>query len=491
MSQHQLELLGRIIRTQCLPEVFDYGITAADFTTPQAISLWNLIQVYWTQIQTRGSVIDEVALRQKLPTYMLVPDRPGILTHALCHAVRRERMQTEASKALIDASTEIGSGEDPVAPLLRLQSRVSSLISLGCTANSDVSFAQGVERVRNRMQLMRQGVDLSTMQFPWAAMNSATMGLQPDDYIVFYGRPKSMKTWTLAYLVAWCYENDKKLVLYTKEMTPDNIYQRVIACICRIFYQEARNAKLMSDTDWHKINMLHDQLLMDTTWGSMITVLNGRDAPPGGDTVSWLRSKVDKHKPAVTIIDGLYLLSDENKKSRDSDRVMSISRGLRSMVLDTGIPVIATMQANRKAAGHSDANLDEIAYSDALSQDCTAAIRTIQRKIQPSEEDRAMDPTIKPEVYIDLVFGGSREYSLHGLRINAKPAVDFTQVRELTEADVLASKEADAEAVEAKTTGRKKKKTTSGTPASTSNAVAQAALDAAAKVNERLASGHA
>ena len=50
------------------------------------------------------------------------------------------------------------------------------------------------------------------------------------------------------------------------------------------------------------------------------------------------------------------------------------------MVLGSGVPVAATMQANRKAAGHTDANLDEIAYSDSLAQDCTAAIRTIQRK---------------------------------------------------------------------------------------------------------------
>ena len=490
MSQHQIELLARIVRTQCLPEVIDFGITAADFTTPPAISLWNLIQSIWTQAHTRGSVADEVIVRAQFPNYVLPPERPGITTHALCHAVRRERIQVSGTQALMEANNALVGESDPIPALMRLQAHTSSLISLGCSPNLDVSFAQGAERVRRRMQQLRAGIDLSILQFPWPAMNTATMGLQPDDYIVFYGRPKSMKTWTLAYLVAWCYENDKKLLLYTKEMTPDNIYQRIMACICRIVYSEARDAKNMSDEDWRKINQLYDQLLMDPTWGSMITVLNGRDAPPGGDTVSWLRSKVDKHKPVVTVIDGLYLLSDENKRSRDADRVMAISRALRSMVLDTGVPVIATMQANRKAASHNDANLDEIAYSDALSQDCTAAIRTIQRKIQPTEEERAVNPNQKPQIFIDLAFGGSREYQLHGVRINAKPAVDFTQVRELTEGDVLASKEADMEAIEEKKSGRKKKVMSVPKPVATAEAIAQAALASAARVDKARANGH-
>jgi hypothetical protein len=108
---------------------------------------------------------------------------------------------------------------------------------------------------------------------------------------------------------------------------------------------------------------------------------------------------------------------------------MNISRDVRSMVLYRGVPVIASMQANRKAAGHNDANLDEIAYSDALAQDATIAARVINDKASPT---------------ISLVIGGSREFKLHGIRINAVPAVDFSFHSILTEKDIEKAKQADA-----------------------------------------------
>ena len=62
-------------------------------------------------------------------------------------------------------------------------------------------------------------------------------------------------------------------------------------------------------------------------------------------------------------------------------------------------------------------------------------------------------------------------------------------MRELTEADVLASKEADMEAIEAKTSGRKRRKSVSGapTPTASSETIAKAAVASAAKVDRALA----
>lgn len=489
-ASNQLSLCSRVIYKQCLAEVLDYGITDADFTTPEGRIMWSSIYVFFTSQTTRGSVMDEWVVQRLFPGYVIPPDRPGITTHALCHAVRRERMNSDSNKALHECSTSIAMGgltDDPLVPLTRLQTQVNALISLGCAANSDVSLTAGLGSVRNRMYMQRNGIDLSVMKWPWEAMNRATLGIQKDDYIVFYGRPKSMKTWVLAYLVAWCYENDKRLVLYTKEMTPDNIYQRVAACICRIVYSAMRDGISLTDAEWRRFEGLYHQMLLDPALSSLITVLNGRDAPPGGDNVSWLASKIDKYKPAMAFIDGLYLLSDQNKKTKDNERVMSISRDLRSMNLGNGVPIIATMQANRKAAGHADANLDEIAYSDALSQDCTAAIRTIQRKEHPSEEEKQRDPSVQPKVFIDLVFGGSREYEIHGVRINGKPAVDFSQVKELNEMDVLASREADEEAQEERKAARAKKRKAQKSQTSTTSEINQAATASAKKTSIRAA----
>jgi hypothetical protein len=91
--------------------------------------------------------------------------------------------------------------------------------------------------------------------------------------------------------------------------------------------------------------------------------------------------------------------------------------------------VIATMQANRQAAKNQTAQLDEIAYSDAIAQDATGIFRVINEKKTPT---------------IALVAGGTREYKIHGVRIHGIPATDFSFKELMTEKDIMTAKEQDA-----------------------------------------------
>jgi len=165
-----------------------------------------------------------------------------------------------------------------------------------------------------------------------------------------------------------------------------------------------------------------------------LIILSGRDAQ-GHDGVTWLQGKIEQYKPDVCFVDGLYLMNDDrgNKKQADNQRVMNISRDTRQMVLDTRVPVVATMQANRKAAQNNAAELDEIAYSDAVGQDITQGFRVINEKHSPT---------------IGLVAGGSREYRLHGLRINGVPCTDFTFHSVMTEKEIERATRDDAKSDE-------------------------------------------
>jgi len=209
-------------------------------------------------------------------------------------------------------------------------------------------------------------------------------------------------------------------------MTQDNILQRVIACIAEVNYQSFRSGNLVP----------HEESALDAVGryiqamraGDHIICLSGRDAPKGGDSVPWLRSKIEKYKPDMFAIDGLYLMSDVHGAKKDNERVRNISRDLRQMILDTQTPGLVTLQANRAAAKNEDANLDEVAFSDGMSMDCTAMIRVINEKDLPT---------------IQLVVGGSREWDLNGIRINGTPAHDFTFHSLLTSKDIEKAKEHD------------------------------------------------
>lgn len=439
----QLALCSRVIKTGNITPVLEWGITPDDFTIEEAKNLWALLLSYYSTMETQGSVIDNVVLQNWFKHWSLPDDMSGMTTETLCYQVRRERVCTESNSLAVKFTQEIAIGtQNPASSLAWFHGDLTRLIALGTTKNTDVSAKQGLASVRAKLQQMKDGIDFSVMKWPWQALNDATFGVQPDDYVVFYGRPKSMKTWVLCSVIAWAFEQQKKVLVYTKEMTPDNLYNRVYACILNLIYDELRGGTT-SNRDDQRLAELAAMMETDAILANQLTVLSGQDAPPGGDTVPWLESKVSTYKPAIMFVDGMYLLSAHQKWKSDEERVRMISRALRAMVLKTGVPVIATMQATRKASAHNNANLDEIAYSDALSQDCTIAARVINDKASPT---------------ISVVIGGSREFKLHGFRINGIPARDFSFHSVLGEKDIMDAKEGDQAEIEEKNAAAKPKK---------------------------------
>jgi len=439
---YQLALCARVIKTGDIAPVLSWGITPDDFTLEDARNLWGLLLSYYTQPETQGSVLANEVLERWFKNWTAHGDMPGMQTETLCYEVRRERICAEANAAAVKFTQEIAIGtQNPASSLSWFHSDITRLIALGTAKKTDMSAKQGLASVRKQLEQKKAGIDFSVMKWPWECLNEATFGVQPDDYIVFYGRPKSMKTWVLSALIAWAFETETKALIYTKEMTADNIYNRAFACVMRLIYDELRGGTTSAQDD-ARLAKLAQMMENDATLANMLTVLSGKDVPPGGDTVQWLQGKVNEYKPKVLFVDGLYLLSPHFKWKSDEERVRGISRALRQMVLDTGVPAIATMQANRKASQHSQANLDEIAYSDALSQDCTIAARVINDKASPT---------------ISIVIGGSREFKLHGFRIHGVPARDFSFHSKLQESDIMKAKEEDQNEAEEKTPKKKKK----------------------------------
>lgn len=428
MTTWENQLLSRIIRTGDINSVIRWGITYEDFNTSEGRMLFTHLVNYYQMPETSGSILGPASLQQAYPTFQIVDD-PGMTVDALCTEVRKNRVRTDLRMLMQNAERLID--VDPTQAVNLIASTTTFLQQLGTTRRLDVHAIDAMNRIMQRYEMRERGVDLSICAWPWEPLQEATGGIEPDDYVVVYGRPKSMKSWVLAYLIAWVYELGKRPLIYTKEMTPDNIIARVVAIMASIRYHEFRRGKLSPIekdslyTAWRVLNHLKETQSM--------VCLSGKDAGEGGDTVPWLRSKVEQYKPDLVFIDGLYLMSNARsgrKAQKDNERVRDISRDLSQMRLDTGVPVLATIQANRDAAKNNDANLDEVAFSDAIGQDATLAMRVINDKNAPT---------------LSMVVGGSREFYLDGFSIYGVPATNFGYAGPLTAGDVQRAKDSDAD----------------------------------------------
>ena len=425
------DVLSAIIRAGTLKEALDCGIRSDDFGTARGRAVFDQLLAWYTAIASPGLPGPE-AFAKLFPEFALSGDRDVALPW-LCSQLRLDRLRREAKAAAEHLAASCDANPPPAlaAALAELQ----RLTNLASTGHADVMFGPAVTDAVQRYHLIKSGAVTAVSEWPWAPMNEATGGLQVGDYIIFYGRPKTMKSWVAATMAAFAVDHGRRVLLYTKEMTSEQMLLRVAACIAHLPYQELRRGRL-SHEDEQSLSLLQ-KMLSGSEMGDHLVCLDGSGLESGQDTVGWLRAKAEKYGSEIVIVDGLYLMSDEacRKEPADHIRVRNISRALRAMALQRKIPVIATMQANRRAAGHGEGRLEEIAYSDAIAQDATLAMRTVPDKSAP---------------YLNLVVAGSREFKLEGIRIHAVPAVDFSFDSVLNEVDLAEVKDIEDKPVTGK-----------------------------------------
>lgn len=414
-----MQLLSHIVQTGDLDEALEWGIQEDDFHTDEGRALFQHILSFRRDPRSKGAQMGPNVLKEIYKSFEFCHDAKMTLD-AYCTLVRKNRLRVEV-RAYAHEMAMAAENDEPLTAAERCMDRLKHVVSLGYSAQTDVTFHSATGRIIQSHDQEASGVDTSVARYPWGPLDAAARGIRDDDFIVFYGRPKSMKSWVLAYMIAFIYDQGKVPLIYTKEMTADNIFRRVAACIAQIPYQELRTGRLTPE-ERDRLIYLND-MARDLRLQQNMICLNAKDAPSGSDTVEWLQAKISKYKPNVAAVDGLYLMSDSSggKRQKDNNRVQNISRATRQMVFETGVPVIATMQATRTAAAHKNANLDEIAFSDALAQDTTGAIRVI------NEEGTQT---------ITLGMAGSREFRFRGCRIWGIPATNFSFIEELSQKEL-------------------------------------------------------
>lgn len=434
MATAEHRLISRIIRTGGMEEALDFGITEEDFQTLQCKGVWQHLYSYYRHHATQHSTPCLDAFQEMFSQFVLTDEAPGMTTKALCYEVRKARLTLQLKNAVTET---INNADDPVAAAIALRQAAEAVICAGTDRSTDVLLSAHMPELIKTYEMKESGQLQPVFHWPWRPLDDETGGVGNEDYVLFYGRPKSKKSFVLTYLLACAYEQGTRALCYTKEMSPENILLRIASFLGRLPYRETRLGQLGQD---EKETLFHLEEYVKaraaaTQGEEDLIVLSGRDAD-GSDGVTWLRAKIKEHKPKIVFVDGLYLMNDDDggKKTPDWQRVMHISRNVRQLVLELHVPIIATMQANRQAAKHQEAELDEVAYSDAVGQDITQGFRVVDEKGSPT---------------VALICAGSREYQLKGLRIYGIPCTDFSFHSIMSDKEIDAAKRDDAQETEA------------------------------------------
>ena len=218
----------------------------------------------------------------------------------------------------------------------------------------------------------------------YRSLDNVLVGMGKGDLILIGARPGMGKTSFAMNIALNVAKSTKKSVcIFSLEMTCEQLAARLISSEAMIDSKSIRSGNLSPD-DWNVISQKAAELsetkifIDDTT----------------GITVTSMKAKLRKIKDlGLVVVDYLQLIQGERHMDNRVLEVGDISRGLKMLAKDLGVPVICCAQLSRANEQRTDKRpmLSDLRDSGAIEQDADVVMFLYR------EEYYKNDPTVQSE----------------------------------------------------------------------------------------------
>ena len=257
-------------------------------------------------------------------------------------------------------------------------------------------------------QLVKNNGRIEGVPTGYTQLDDLLTGLHPGEFILVAGRPAMGKTSIgMNFIENAAIRARKKAAVFSLEMPAEQLAMRMLCTEARVNMQNVRRGQI-ADDEWER---LCDALV--SIGPASIHI----DCTPG-ITVPDLRSKSRRlqleHGLDVVLIDYLSLMSASGRFGSRQEEVSQISRTLKGLALELGVPVIALQQLSRAPTGRSNhrPQLSDIRESGAIEQDADV-VMFIHR-------EEYYDPDTPDKGMAELIIAKQRNGSLGTVKLGWK-----------------------------------------------------------------------
>ena len=256
------------------------------------------------------------------------------------HARRRI---IDASVAMQAAAQDMATDADSV-----LQQAGESVLSLSLTTATDSMRAPSaiVPGLLEELESLMAGGKKLGLQTGIRDFDQVTGGLRGGQLTIIAGRPAMGKSALMLNMADNMARRGVPVVYFSLEMPANELAARVVLGRAETNTEIIRNGFLTASIK-HRIfdaatQFSTEPLYVDDRGGLTLLDIRGR-----------ARLAVRRWGVKCIFVDYLQLVSHANAQSRENE-VGFVSRGLKSMAMELGIPVIAAAQLNRKAEDRAE-----------------------------------------------------------------------------------------------------------------------------------------
>ena len=213
--------------------------------------------------------------------------------------------------------------------------------------------------------LYERGEHLTGLAAGFPDLDEMTSGFQSSNLVIVAARPSMGKSSLLNdFALNAATRQQQPVVIFSLEMSKEELVQRFLASEAKVDSQRLRKGSLQ-EQDWSRLSAALGRLAEAPIYiddSANISMMEMR---------AKCRRLKSRHGLGLVIVDYLQLMQSPRKSENRQQEVSEISRNLKILARELGVPVICASQLNRGVEVRSDKRplLGDLRESGAIEQD--------------------------------------------------------------------------------------------------------------------------
>ena len=285
-----------------------------------------------------------------------------------------------------DPDTQLDEAERSIVEIADNRMR-TGFVSLGELVNSSYQIIEKLQEHRGLITGVPTG---------FTELDEMTSGFHPGDLVIVAARPGMGKTSFVLNIALHCgIKANKSVGVFSLEMSKEQLFLRMLTSEARIDAHRFRGGYL-GDNDYQKLAVasasMHDaKVFIDDTPSIGILEMRAKAR----------RLKL-QHGLDMLIIDYLQLMQGRGRVENRQQELAQISRSLKILAKELGIPIMALSQLSRATETRGDhrPQLSDLRESGALEQDADVVLFIFREDMYPADGNVNPDTENTAEIII-------------------------------------------------------------------------------------------
>ena len=320
-----------------------------------------------------------------------VPDALNVRDYA--RIIKEKSILRQLISAAEEISESAYSEQDEISAVLDHAENLIFNIAQGREVKNFRHIREVLQSVYDTLHELRENPDAAQgTRTGFSALDRVLLGMGNGDLILVGARPGMGKTsFALNIATNVARQTKKKVCFFSLEMSAEQVVNRIVSSEAMINSASLRTGRL-SNEEWEHLAIAASELsgcdlLIDDT---------------SGMTVTAMKAKLRREKNlGLVVIDYLGLMQGDKRAENRVQEVSAISRALKIMAKELGVPIICCAQLSRGPESRQDnrPQLSDLRDSGAIEQDADAVI-FLYRSEYYKKEDRDPNTMSIAEVII-------------------------------------------------------------------------------------------